>query len=667
MTATLLRRTAAALATLSLSAQPVLAAASDPPPLEDLLRPPNFDQLRVSPSGRWLSTLRIQGEEEALAVLRTDTLEPLSVRHFGERTGIADYLWVNDERLLLRPARRFLGVTDAKVPTGEIIGIDHDGRGVRPVFGYNAGGRRGGETIDAAGRVIDRLPEDERHVIVQSSGYEDRGTFNEAWRMDVRDGGLQRLAISPLREGTFVTDTDGAVVLVTGSDDEAMQSAWYRPPGEDWFEEVANQADSGGELVPLHPWDTDADGDRFLAWDATDGDTRGISAWNPATGDRELLFRHPAVDAQSPEIGRDGAAYAVRYVDHYPKYHYLDPQHPDAVLHRQLRGAFPQQDVSLVDFSADGTLAVALVHSPRDPGTYYLVDTTRPAFLHKLPRAPWIDPARMAPRQPVAIETRDGVEVRGYLTEPARPEGAPPPPLVVRVHGGPHGVYDTWAWDAGSQVLASRGYAVLQVNFRGSGGRGTAFETAGHGGWGTVMQDDVTDAVRWAIDSGTADPDRLCIMGGSYGAYSALVGVVREPDLYRCAVGIAGVYDLELMFGSGDLRTNIAGQNFLERVLGDDTEELRRRSPVHNAERIEAAVLLAHGELDRRAPIAHAERMRDALEAAGNEPVWIYEPREGHGFFDPENVVDYWSRVLAFLDAHIGAGAGDAVAARSPD
>jgi dipeptidyl aminopeptidase/acylaminoacyl peptidase len=192
------------------------------------------------------------------------------------------------------------------------------------------------------------------------------------------------------------------------------------------------------------------------------------------------------------------------------------------------------------------------------------------------------------------------------------------------------------------------------VNFRGSGGRGRDFEAAGYGKWGREMQDDVTDGVRWAIADGVADPKRICIYGASYGAYAALNGVAREPDMFRCAIGMAGVYDLSLMFEKGDIQSVVSGLNYLKMALGSDQSELRARSPVYNADKIRVPVLLLHGKVDDRAPYEHAKRMRDALTKAGNPPEFSTEWGEGHGFFDEANRAAAYEKILAFLAKNLG-------------
>jgi dipeptidyl aminopeptidase/acylaminoacyl peptidase len=214
-------------------------------------------------------------------------------------------------------------------------------------------------------------------------------------------------------------------------------------------------------------------------------------------------------------------------------------------------------------------------------------------------------------------------------------------------------VRDYWEFDWEAQLLASRGYAVLQLNFRGSGGFGMDFEAVGYRQWGVSMQDDVTDATKWAIEQKIAQPDRICIFGGSYGGYAALMGAAREPDLYRCVVGYAGVYDLELMLTSADIPDSRIGQAYLVKALGTDVADLRARSPVHQAQHIKAPVLLIHGAKDWRADYEQATRMKEALQKHSKSLEWLALSREGHGVYDEATRKEVYERIIAFLDKHL--------------
>jgi dipeptidyl aminopeptidase/acylaminoacyl peptidase len=224
----------------------------------------------------------------------------------------------------------------------------------------------------------------------------------------------------------------------------------------------------------------------------------------------------------------------------------------------------------------------------------------------------------------------------------------------VLVHGGPYGEHDSWEYDATVQALASRGYAVLQVNYRGSGGYGAAFVEAGLREWGGKMQDDVTDATRWAIAQGIADPRRICIFGNSYGGYAALAGAEKEPDLYRCAIGYVGVYDLRMMYKRGDIPQTVFGKNYLKRALGEDQDELYDRSPIAHVDRLKASVMLIVGGSDLRVPESQGKRMHAALRDRNIEHEWLYQRNEAHGFYNETHVEEMYRSVMAFLDRNIG-------------
>jgi dipeptidyl aminopeptidase/acylaminoacyl peptidase len=225
--------------------------------------------------------------------------------------------------------------------------------------------------------------------------------------------------------------------------------------------------------------------------------------------------------------------------------------------------------------------------------------------------------------------------------------------MVVMPHGGPFGEADEWRFDDASQMLAQAGYAVLQVNFRGSGGYGRSFEQAGAREWGGAMQDDLTDATRWAVQQGIADPRRICIYGASYGAYASLMGVAKEPALYRCAVGYIGVYDLPMMHTTGDIQERASGETFLDDWVGP-RDTLAAVSPTNMGAFIKVPVFLAAGGEDERAPIAHSRLMESRLKSAGVPVETLYYDTEGHGFYTEPHRREYYIRLLDFLSRHIG-------------
>jgi dipeptidyl aminopeptidase/acylaminoacyl peptidase len=252
------------------------------------------------------------------------------------------------------------------------------------------------------------------------------------------------------------------------------------------------------------------------------------------------------------------------------------------------------------------------------------------------------------------VKARDGLALHAYLTLPPGSNGKGLP-MVVMPHGGPFGVFDTWGFEDEVQILAKSGYAVLQPNFRGSGGYGRSFQTAGAREWGGAMQDDVTDATRWAIASGIADPARICIYGASYGAFAALSGVAKEPGMYRCAAGYVGVYDLPMMHRLGDIQERASGETYLREWVGTRAE-LPAVSPTNMADRVKVPVFLAAGGEDERAPIEHSRLMERRLRSAGVPVETLYFDTEGHGFYTEPHRQEYYSRLLAFLARNLDCG-----------
>jgi dipeptidyl aminopeptidase/acylaminoacyl peptidase len=259
--------------------------------------------------------------------------------------------------------------------------------------------------------------------------------------------------------------------------------------------------------------------------------------------------------------------------------------------------------------------------------------------------------------RPVRFTARDGMGLRAYLSLPPRaePRGLP---LVLLVHGGPW-TRDHWGYHPEAQWLANRGYAVLQVNYRGSTGFGKRYLHAGDREWGAKMQDDLTDAARWAVAQGYADPERIAIHGGSYGGYAALAGAAFTPDVYACAVDVVGPSSLETLIRSIPPYWEPMKRVFSLRVGDVETEPefLRSRSPLFAADRIRIPLLIAQGANDPRVKQAESEQIVAALKATGKEVEYLLYPDEGHGFARPENRLSFYAAAEAFLARHLGGEA----------
>jgi len=267
-----------------------------------------------------------------------------------------------------------------------------------------------------------------------------------------------------------------------------------------------------------------------------------------------------------------------------------------------------------------------------------------------------VKPAQMGERNFFRIQARDGLSIPLYVTlPPGRSTG--PLPTIVFVHGGPWVRGVTWEWSGEAQFLASRGYAVLEPEFRGSLGYGFKLFEAGWRQWGLAMQDDLADAAKWAIDKGIADPKRIGIGGASYGGYATLMGLIKNPELFRCGFEWVGVTDIDLMYSlaRSDMSDEVRTYEF-PRIVGDrykDADQLRETSPLANASRLSQPLLMASGGLDRRVPREHGIKFRDAVSATNRNVEWIEYPDEGHGWYKDDDNIDFWNRVERFLQENL--------------
>jgi dipeptidyl aminopeptidase/acylaminoacyl peptidase len=317
----------------------------------------------------------------------------------------------------------------------------------------------------------------------------------------------------------------------------------------------------------------------------------------------------------------------------YPEYAYIGTNDTLNNVHRGLVSAFPRSYIGYRSLTSDGKMVLVRVSNEIDPSTYYLIDSETMQLQQVANGAEHLK-GFTSVVEGFHIKARDGSPLYGLVTKASTK--VPSRGAVLMVHGGPHGPYDQFGYDADAQFMASLGLNVIQVNFRGSGGYGVDFQRSGYREWGGAMQDDLTDTVEWAKANGFVPDDQICIYGGSYGGYAALAGAAFTPDLYKCAIGHVGVYDLQELYDSGDIRERLGGIRYLNRVIGTDEADLISRSPSKHADKIKIPVMMTAGMDDARAPPKQTQIMERALEAAGKPAEVYYQRREGHGFYDPE-------------------------------
>jgi dipeptidyl aminopeptidase/acylaminoacyl peptidase len=385
-----------------------------------------------------------------------------------------------------------------------------------------------------------------------------------------------------------------------------------------------------------------------------ESDRRVLRELDPRTGRLGRILHDDGRNDVTGAVSLDttGRVTSVLINDNDARVVHLDPvlERMQSTVQKRIPGYTPR----LLTVAADRSRAVIFTGESDNPGKYSLYDARDDKLFLMEHAMPWLKGRSLARSEPFSMKARDGLTIHGQFTPPQPAVAAPP--VIVLPHGGPFGVRDYALYDAEVQYLASRGYAVLQVDFRGSGGYGRDFLKAGFGRWGGEMQDDLADALRWLIGTGKVDGARACIYGGSYGGYAAVMGLIRYPELFRCGATMAGVSDLSLLHSSTEFRNDPWVANLLREIIGDpvkEKERLQRSSPAFLARQIKRPLLIAHGAKDERADPEHAWRLRAAVEAAGGKPVWMMFEEEGHGLVDPENREAFYTRLVAFFDEHL--------------
>ncbi len=610
----------------------------------DFFRHPQIGDARISPDGHYLALLVPQGEETRLDIVDTVTLRGTAAYNMGLGEFVGDFHWINNNTVVWEATKRY-GELDKLYRTGNLMVARAD--------------KAEGKSLGDALLFLDRIRNSPDEILVSWDG--------KIYRENVRTNAIRTVAETPFKYAEVVADDSGTVRLATGRENEDVITEMWDDSGGRW-KELARSNRWSGESKPLA---FAADNRHVYVSSSLEAPTNGIYLVDTGTGERKLLFRDERVDwARLLMAPGTEEPSGVLYFPDYPAYHFFDENSATAKTYAELLAAFPNSQVNINSGSDDGKLAVVSVESDRQPKTLYLMDREKHSLRLLFKSMPWIDPQQMSEMSAFVIKARDGVELHGYLTLP-RGGGEKNLPLIVMPHGGPHGMRDLWGYSPEVQYLAYHGYAVLQLNFRGSGGYGRTLESLGLGHWGTTMQDDLTDATRWAIQEGIADPARICISGASYGGYAALMGVVREPDLYRCAVSYVGVTDLTVEKRYSDTADSSEGRLYLKRALGMDADDLKARSPVYNVDRIKVPLFLVQGGRDLRVPVENFTLLTKALDRAHKPYETLVKKEEGHGFYSEANNVELYERMLGFFEKNIGAGvkppqAAGAVAVSTP-
>lgn len=594
--------------------------------VKDATKRRSYLSMRISPDGKHISAIAQKGEATKVVLMDTDTLVPrfFESNRFNRMNNPTGTTWVSDE----------------------FLAIDSDD---------------GADLLDLSGKHIMEIGSEYINNISPDSA-------GNARFLSFRRNGIY-IARNTIKTGesevvnfhmpgeplSFVLDKDGVTrvartISTAFLSDETTITVWYRADDKQPWEKLAmfpfndeqwrakEMGADGKSLLVLSNYRRDT-----LAYFRYDLETRKIT---------EMMAGHPTQDVKALDEVANDKFNAVVTQGMKPSIEWFDPAW--AALQLSVDTALPERINRLTGNPANKVLIYS--YSDIDPGQWHLLDVPK-SLLRKIASAkPEIDIGSMRPMQIVRYRARDGLGIPAYLTLPAKTDGAKPP-AVILIHGGPVD-RDGWEWNAEVQMLAARGYAVFQPQFRGSSGFGKAFTMAGYGQWGLSMQDDISDGVRWLSEQGYADPRRICIYGAGYGGYAAMWGLAKTPELFRCGASYSGVSDIGYMLKDNSI-LNARATGRLNRgiLIGDaknDKQKFEQVSPLRNAERITAPVLLAHGELDRLVPIEHSRKMLKALKENNKQVEWMMLEEERDWILHEKNQEKFYSALFDLLDRTIG-------------
>ncbi|MEM7083822.1 MAG: S9 family peptidase [Pseudomonadota bacterium] len=557
--------------------------------------------------------------------------------------------WANDERLVF-VANYFDRRSNVETVETRLASIKRDGTDVKwiikPAAPKSTAGSRLSRTAESVAPqlqddVIDWLPSDPDHILVALD--EDFDARWEVRKVNVNNGDYKIVRGGFEGVQNWKSDADHVVRLGWGYDQSEFKVIYLNQDG-DWKSAVRTDWWDRG----WRPGAFTDDPEVVIASGYDQG--RAIySKINISSGDvLEPVFSHDQYDADYLlSEGYTGGIVGVRYTSHFPQTKYFDAELDK--LQRSAEKAFAGMNVQQVSHSADRKQLLIKVSSDNDPGVMYMWDRENKSMDVLSEMMPGLLPELLSSVKPISYAARDGYDIPGYLTLP-KGKGDKNLPTVIMPHGGPSARDDQSFWFL-SQFLASRGYAVLQPNFRGSTGYGAAHENAGAKQWGGLMQDDVTDAAKWIVSSGIADPERICIVGWSYGGYSAAMGAVKTPDLFRCAASINGVLDIPRQVNDG--RKYVGGKAWSE-AISLEGASLKDISPLHQAEKITIPMLIIQAKDDARVHKEQGSSMAKRLDKLGKTHTYITVDHGGHSMNNEPARAIILESVERFLDSNIG-------------
>ena len=594
-------------------------------PLRDFFRNPEKTGYAISPDGKYISFMAPYKDRLNIYVQERGSEKAVLVSSETERDITGGYFWKGNDRLV-----------DKKDFGGDenfhIVSVDKTGAGLKDLTPFPG----------VLARIVDDLPDNDDEMLISLN--KRKKEIFDVFRLNVKTGEMKQIAENPGNIQGWMTDHDGklrAAVTIDGTSHTLL----YREREDGEFKPVLTTSFKES----FDPMFFTFDNKRLYALSNLGRDKAAVVEFDPALKkETAVLYEHPEVDVSSLFYSRKRKVLiSSRYVTWKSFRKFFDPEFEALV--KDLEAKLPGYEVGIQENDKEEKLYIVRTYSDRSLGTYYLYDAPAKKLEKLADVPPWLDEKEMAEMKPVSYKSRDGLTINGYLTVPKGLE-AKNLPVIINPHGGPW-TRDNWGFNPEAQFLANRGYAVLQMNYRGSTGYGRKFWEASFKQWGLKMQDDITDGVNYLVKEGIADPKRVAIYGASYGGYATLAGAAFTPELYACAVDYVGVSNL-LTFMKTIPPYWKPMLDQMHEMVGDpatEEEKMKAVSPAFHAGKIKAPLFVAQGAKDPRVNIDESDQIVKNLRGRGVTVEYMVKENEGHGFHNVENRFDFYEAMEKFL------------------
>ena len=598
-------------------------------PLEDFFKNPEKSSYQISPDGSFYSFMAPYKTRMNIFIQKIGDSSATQLT-FEETRDISGYFWPNDEQIV------FLK-DEGGDENFHLFGVNIDGS--NPISFTDFDGVRA--------QIIDDLP-DQKDFVVIGLNKRNKQVF-DPYRLNLKTGEISMLAENPGNIQGWMFDHDGKLRIATAIVDGVNQSILYRENEEDEFKTIITTNFKEG----FNPQFFTFDNKNIIGSSNLGRDKSAIVEFDPITAKEvKVLYANDDYDVNGVGYSRKRKVITAAYFESWKsERHYFDSISKATFekIQKQLAG----YEIGITGVNKDENILILRTYSDKSLGAYYIYNSEDDKMEKIVDVSPWIDENEMSNQLPIAYQSRDGLKINGYLTLPKgyNMENAKNLPVVINPHGGPW-ARDSWGFNPEIQFLTNRGYAVLQMNFRGSTGYGRKFFEASFKKWGREMQDDITDGTQWLIDKGIADSTRIAIYGGSYGGYATLMGLVKEPKMYAAGVDYVGVSNMFTFMKTIPPYWEPMLEMMYE-MVGDvekDSAMLREVSPVFHVDKIKAPLFIAQGANDPRVNIDESDQMVKAMKEKGIEVEYLVKKDEGHGFRNEENRFEFYRAMEKFLN-----------------